>query len=277
MQPAMFSHHILVIGDLQTPEFAAPLAELPTQARATFIGDMQGAHHWLSSGEHVPIVIALLQRYPGELQDSDLDELRRQAPLARMVVIAGSWCEGEKRSGHIPEGVERIYWHQWRDRIAASAAIFRAADTPGTLPPLTATEDDRVLAAERRTYPPRCIVVISREREAAQSLVDACRHLGFDAEVETNSIAYAQTTASAQADVLLWDANMRAVVDPHQVEAIRRTRQMPVIALVGFPRIDVVERARAAGVHAVVSKPVMLPDLGEALARAAAEVSHSAV
>ena len=46
-----------------------------------------------------PDVIVVAQAFPGQFSHQAIDRLRRLAPLARMVGLMGSWCEGEMRTG----------------------------------------------------------------------------------------------------------------------------------------------------------------------------------
>ena len=66
-------------------------------------------------------------------------------PLARIVGLLGSWCEGEVRSGRPWPGAMRIYWHQWPGRWHAELDRLRGACPIWGLP-LTAGDEDRVPA-----------------------------------------------------------------------------------------------------------------------------------
>ena len=87
----------------------------------------------LAEGLPAPHGIVLAQAYPGQFSPVAIDRLRNLAPLARLIAILGSWCEGEPRSGHPLPGVIRIYWHQAAERIRREfprwfeAARFRVA------------------------------------------------------------------------------------------------------------------------------------------------------
>ena len=71
-------------------------------------------------------VIVVAQAYPGQFSGEALDRLARLAPLARVVVLLGSWCEGEVRSGRPWPGAIRVYWHQWPARCAQELGRLRA-------------------------------------------------------------------------------------------------------------------------------------------------------
>ena len=108
--------------------------------------------------------------------------MRRAAPLCRFVALAGSWCEGESRSGRPLPAVPRVYWHQWSawfDRELAELGGGRS----GTLSlPLTATEEERLLRGAETGRPRACgtIAIYGTERESAAMLADACRACGYE-------------------------------------------------------------------------------------------------
>src|SRR5690606_19180040 len=62
----------------------------------------------------------LAQPLPGIYKQAQIETLRQLAPLAQIVVVAGTWCEGELRTGKPQSGVLRLYWHElahwWRTR-----------------------------------------------------------------------------------------------------------------------------------------------------------------
>ncbi|MDR1960313.1 MAG: hypothetical protein LBQ54_14970 [Planctomycetaceae bacterium] len=56
-----------------------------------------------------------MESFPGEFTDTQIERVRRQSPLCRFVLIAGTLCEGEKRTGNVPSGVFRYYLWQWME------------------------------------------------------------------------------------------------------------------------------------------------------------------
>ncbi|MDO4587224.1 MAG: hypothetical protein Q4C95_07995 [Planctomycetia bacterium] len=58
-------------------------------------------------------IIFFFQEYPGQYSQQRIDILRKKFPLTSFVLIAGSFCEGERRTGFDISGVIRLYWHQW--------------------------------------------------------------------------------------------------------------------------------------------------------------------
>lgn len=56
----------------------------------------------------------LLRSYPNEFTAGDVERLRRCSPLAPIVIIDGTLCEGEGRTGDALYGTRRFYPSRWR-------------------------------------------------------------------------------------------------------------------------------------------------------------------
>ena len=73
-----------------------------------------------------PEVLLLAQPRPGCIEQSAIDQFLAAAPLTRIVIVAGSWCEGERRTGRPLVGAVRLYWHEvpawWRENLAIRVA-----------------------------------------------------------------------------------------------------------------------------------------------------------
>jgi hypothetical protein len=137
---------ILLVGDITRDEFAGIRATLDRWAAVSVVGDVEAAAAALAEGDIVPDAIVVAQSFPGQFSHTAIDRLRRLAPLARILGLMGSWCEGEMRSGSPWPSTARIYWHQWpahADRQFHQMAAGQACSW--TLPP-TATEEERLLA-----------------------------------------------------------------------------------------------------------------------------------
>src|SRR5688500_17578842 len=63
-------------------------------------------------------LILFAQSRPGRFRQEDVEFLHRAAPLARLAVLLGVWCEGEMRTDVSLRGVLRIYWHEWQAKLA---------------------------------------------------------------------------------------------------------------------------------------------------------------
>lgn len=59
-----------------------------------------------------PTAVVWLQSRSAEFAQREIDEAQTLDPLARSIVVAGCWSEGEPRSGRPLVGATRVYWHQ---------------------------------------------------------------------------------------------------------------------------------------------------------------------
>ena len=246
--------HVLLIGDTSRPEFREAVAALDELAHVTRFADVEAATAALAEGMLTAHVIVLAQAYPDQFSAAAIDRLRSLAPLARLIAILGSWCEGEPRSGHPLPGVIRMYWHQ--------AAV---AHPPGVSP---------------LVRDPRFRVATAGHRDGRRTIagLDPCavargpgtgRHL--DAAARNGMLAFgrlpqgrlfdglvAPAPASPRAGRRGRDLRRRLVgcrrAGRTQPVDRRRFAPAPVLALLDAPRIQDVRLARTLGA-AVLAKP----------------------
>ena len=76
-----------------------PRLELARLGPTKTVDRIDTAAAWLAVTTESPHQIVLAAAYPGQFLDADINRLRCLAPLARIINVAGSWCEGEPRSG----------------------------------------------------------------------------------------------------------------------------------------------------------------------------------
>ena len=247
------------LGDADRPEFREARACLARWGSVVEFADADTAAAALAEDRFLPDVMVVAQTSPGQFSHAAIDRLRRLAPLARVLGLMGSWCEGEMRSG-VPLAGDRA------NLLASVARPLRSAVSP--LPrgqscswalPITATEEERLLADEDDF--PVCqglIVIHWPAREMADWLSDALHGRGL------------ATIWQRDPPLARFEGATAAIFDgtdlcEEETDLLRRfveaLRPAPVIALVSFPRIEDHNRARSAGASAVLSKPLMVEDL----------------
>lgn len=215
-------------------------------------------------------LLVVAQSRPGEIAPDAIESLRRSAPLLPIVQLAGSWCEGELRSGRPWRAAERVYWHQALPQWRADLARYEDRRTPDWMLPLTTTEDERLLAklataatsggslmSENR------VVIAAGSYAMRQWLSDGSRVRGFH-PIRWQDRESAMSAAPLVAG--LWDGNSLAARADREARTnladfVGQLAPVPVVALLNFPRIDDLEEARNAGVRHVISKPCMIDDL----------------
>ncbi|MGD0517939.1 MAG: hypothetical protein ABSA26_10430 [Thermoguttaceae bacterium] len=251
---------ILVLGEIDRPEFLGVRSTLKSLGRISCLTEVKQAIKALEAGEIIPDVIVIAQAFPGQFSHQDADRLRRLAPLGRIVRLLGSWCEGEIRSGQPLPAAVRIYWHQWNARAGRELHRLIQGQCPSWGLPETATEEERLLQSMAQT--PRhgqgLIAIHARGFAMEDWLSTACRTCGYS----TVRLRPAHYTLIEGAAAAVFDASdLRG----EELDQLRRLTgalgHTPVIALLGFPRIEDERRALAAGAAAVLSKPLYLDDL----------------
>jgi hypothetical protein len=254
---------IIAIGNSTAPHLRAAVDWLAARG-ATFF-DTPAAALWQASS--APRWIYLLCERRGVFAQGQIEALHRAAPLARLVAVCGSWCEGEPRTGRVLAGVTRVYAHQFASRATAAE---NATDFAGWRLPRTATPIDVSLQRARLAPLAAKIGVVTETRNDFESLADALAAIGCRAVWQRRDPSLADVTA------ILWNGHS---LDERGAADLRRAIEFgrPLIALLDGPRADEVARAEEIGAQAVVSKPFLLGELHAALASIAAESHHARV
>jgi DNA-binding NarL/FixJ family response regulator len=256
----MSSPAILLIGDMDRTEFREAQACLARGGTVRGIAEIDVAAAMLAEGSVVPDVIVVAQSFPGQFSHRAIDRLRRLAPLARVVGLMGSWCEGEMRSGLPWPGTARTYWHQWAARCGRKLQrLAQGANCSWALPP-TATEEERLLADTAEQWPSRqgLVVIGTRLRETAEWLSAACLSRGL-ATVWRRASTAARVEGARAAIFDGTDLSPEECGDLRHLAA--SLHPAPVVALLAFPRVEDRRRALSAGAAAVLSKPLAVDDL----------------
>ena len=115
---------LLLLGDADRREFREARDRLTALGRVQRAGNVEEAAAILADASPPVDVIVVAQARPGEFSHDDVQRLRQIAPLARIVALLGSWCEGGVAVGR---AVARR-----RPHVLASVACPRRS---GTAPP----------------------------------------------------------------------------------------------------------------------------------------------
>jgi hypothetical protein len=207
-----------------------------------------------------PELIVVADSRPGSVDRREQESLRRRAPLASVVSLVGSWCEGELRTGRPIEGVTRLYWHEFPGWWRRQEALRAAGQCPEWIWPndfgfsAAAGKPEFGLAAPRTGHA-GLIVLAARCWETADALADVFCRAGY-ATVLRRPGDRVPTIHGVTAGV--WEGGQ--LDDREADDLIAFSRRLapdgaPIIALFDFPRRDSHDRALAAGAAAVLGKP----------------------
>ena len=257
---------VLFVGDVRRPEFGAAVRWLTGHAHTIWSASVADSERQLAKLARPPEIIVIAESRPGEYPLEQIDRLRELAPVAHLVSLLGSWCEGEPRSGRPWPGVFRTYWYRWPVVAARQLGQLATGACPMWGLPVTATDEERLLHEVSRPLPQRAglIALSARHAETCRALSDACRLFGF----ATVSLVSQQNVHMTGADAVLWDGEM--IVDQSLRELDRLKRLFdpaPVLALLLYPRSEDVKKVQSVGAAGVLAKPFSLHDLDAELDR----------
>jgi len=99
---------VLFVGDSEWHEFQPACEELSATTQLSCAREAGDAARQLESGDaHVDLIV-VAQIRPGQVSPAKVHALRTLAPLARIVGLFGSWCEGESRTGSPWPAIPRL-------------------------------------------------------------------------------------------------------------------------------------------------------------------------
>jgi hypothetical protein len=216
-----------------------------------------------------PDLLVVAQSRPGQFHNDEIARLRRLAPLARVLALLGSWCEGETRTGKPWPASQRIYWYEWPARFCLDLDRFHGTACPSWGLPETATAEERLIGALSVSSSCRGfhIVVAGGCTHLAEALVEALQGEGFAARaLPPFNLRTGPSQLGMQrvfpAHLVIWDGIQ---CDAAEADALRRlaaaVHPAPILALLDFPRVDGLRRAIAAGAAGVVAKPFLWDEL----------------
>jgi hypothetical protein len=255
---------VLLTGDYEHRQFGEAVEWMRRHTRLTVAAGRERALALLAVCPEPAEVIVVAQSRPGQIEPGTFEALRRASPLARIVALLGSWCDGLPRGGQAWPGVIRMAWHRWHLRAPREFSRLAARAASSWHAPATATEAEQFLFAAQLSSPGsepnrRGLVVISAADHAAyDALADTCVAAGFSC----TWLAPHRPVHHSGVSAVLWDAAWFDESNETELtELAARFRPAPVLALVGFPRYDDIPRAREAGASTVIAKPFLVDEL----------------
>lgn len=280
---------LVAVGPWEDAEFAALRAELDPQRQWTTVATLVelaaaladvAAENAAATNPSVslpPELVLLAQSRPGVDDPSQLERLSAIAPLTRVIIVAGSWCEGELRTGRPAAGVVRLYWYEFTPWWRAAVAEWEANETPAWSEPLddvragqetgivTLRERDNVVPAEGRV-----LVVDAVDFAVFETLTAVLAPFGWSCEWQPRHRP--ELAKSLDAAAAIWDGSQ---LSDGELAALREfaarvhaaNAAAPVIALLDFPRVEHLQTARDAGAAAVLGKPYQVAHLVNELDR----------
>lgn len=241
---------VRIAGDINHPDFRDMLDLLRGTANVTGIAAEQ------------PDVVLIAQGRPGTFSMREIEIIRRAAPLAGIVALAGTWCEGEPRTGRPWPGVQRLYWYEFPSWWQRQLTLWAAGKCPDWARP--GISELRISDCGLRTkssHRSGTIVVNSDVRETADVLSDSLCRAGYATIWQRGSRSHDRFRGAIAG---IWEGGQ--LNDREAIQLSTFCRQLsadgaPVLALLDFPRRDRVNKAISLGITAILGKPWLNADL----------------
>jgi hypothetical protein len=261
----------LAVGPWHTAEFTAATSGVTELQSCPRVATIDTACELLAAAEVAPELILLAQPLPGGVRQQDVDRLQRLAPLARVVIVAWSWCEGELRTGNPPVGALRLYWYELAPWWQAAERRLAAGLCPAWSAPLDHPQAGRftVDGTVGKLTLPSPVAVHADDFTVFESLAEVLVAYGAHA-IWTRG----EATRGVQAGI--WDGGQLRGRERQRLGSFCRQIAGPVVALLDFPRVEHIAEAREAGAAAVFAKPYIVEELIARLAASRVVLDHGA-
>ena len=238
---------ILVVGRTDRDEFQPLLGWLTDRVsrghRCVTVSDLSTVRTHFSHDEF-PDLIVVLQSFPDEFSQQDVQNLFTFAPLARVVVSYGAWCESDGRNHAIwPLSVRIPVW-------SANSRILREwqlIQTPGDQVPLPwSASREEIFAADHQCLSlgaePQKVLIDSPDPSLRQYLVERLTASG-------HQVVQDQPTLM-MFDVDPWGTSRTAALN----ELRLRHPQAEIVALANLVQPPLIADLSRCGVRTVLSQ-----------------------
>jgi hypothetical protein len=259
---------VLVVGEFEQPDFRDAVARLRDDTKLCCNVDVCTT----------PELIVIAQNRPGTIDSRCEVQLRRRFPLASIVSLLGSWCEGEARQSRPNHSTLRLYWYEFPFWWQRQLALYTAGHCPDwarvervgfQTPPIGAS---KTATAKTGAYG-GLVEVCTIRWETADALADILHNAGYAMAWQPPGRICAVVRGTVAG---IWEGGQLDEREAVDLAAFCRRLgddSAPVIALLDFPRRDRCEVARSAGAAVVLAKPWINVNLVAAVERAVERAS----
>ncbi|MCA9174783.1 MAG: hypothetical protein KDB14_09900 [Planctomycetales bacterium] len=208
-------------------------------------------------GEQPFRMVAMAQPRRGVWTNADCEQVIAAAPLARLMGVHGSWCEGWQRTGHPWTGAEHCYWHQvplrvrrWSRELTPPATLSFAEQLGWSWN--SNTDSGLVAGASISPDGPATErgILVSAAAAHRAALGDALASLGW---------RLLQPDDAQRAVGVIWDGDVRIPADCRRLEQLIALK-LPTLAVTCAPRLQDWQALANLGAS-VLTKPYWLADL----------------
>jgi hypothetical protein len=246
---------VQLVGDVDHADFR----------RATNM--LRAMAHVIDAAANVPPeLIVVAQSRPGAVAHLEVLQLQRRAPLAGVVALLGTWCEGETRTGRPWPGVARLYWYEfpaWWQRQVDLRAAGRCPDwaRPDDFDCALRIADCEFGSTSSIPQAPTLnrqsgvIVLCVARRDTRDALAEVLREAGYATVWHRFGRPECEVHGAAAG---IWDGGQLDEREASELATFCRRLSRdaaPVVAMLDFPRRERVDEALQLGAAAALGKP----------------------
>ena len=267
MSPA--SPKVLLVGDYWHSDFRTLIAN-PDCATTLVPAEQLSDEHLADSSFDLAILAAARR---DQFSHEWIETIRCKLAPTPLVAMLGSWCEGEQRSGEPWPGIQRVYWHQWRNRFDFFLKQLASDQICDWHLPATANHADAVINPNlKNTFAineSKMPVGVSAVSEMHYQMVADSLQF-FEAKPCWIEHRQWEDSGIAQPSLIVVDGDSWNQELKSRIDWLRNDLKIdsPIVQLLNFPRPSNLPAMHTAGITAVVSKPFQLSDLALAIERA---------
>lgn len=244
----------LIVGPWRQSEFQLAVRSIEPWHDFPHVESVPEACRALAQSDVAPELILIAQPLPGLVRQNDVDQLQQLAPLARIVVVVGSWCEGGLRTDSPPTGVLRLYWYELASWWHAAQDRLSAGKFPSWSLPLDHLQAGRFCSDASCLDLSHTVAVHADDFSVFETLAESLR-LANAIPNWANREPFTKATAG------IFDGGQ---LDAQQLEQLREfctQVEGKVTLLLDFPRREHYEKALKAGASTVLGKPYVVEEL----------------
>jgi hypothetical protein len=245
-----------VVGDTAHADFRDALSIMR--------GDALMRLHSSDSSE----LVVVAQSRPDGVSHAQYEQLQRESPLAGILSLLGSWCEGETRTGKPWKGAHRVFWYDFPEWWRRQMRLRNAGQCPdwARVPDFGLSAVADKLLSDHGL--PECvgqnlgvILLYTPRRATAEALSDVFNQCGYSTAWHSpgRPRPFVKHVVAG-----VWDGGQLDDFEAADLAgfcAQSNVDATPVVALLDFPRRDRVDLAMNVGAAVVLAKPWVNNDL----------------
>ena len=265
---------VAVVGDFRRNDFRSVICQIRETTEAVYFDSLPLFFQTNGLAANYDLIFLLASSF-GQYFPREISQLYSLHSLAKIVMIAGSLTEGERRTSYVPPDLFRYYWHQWESEALPNFRAFCKHRPSAWGLPACSSEEQRILktigllewqsCCEFQKSPDvenihQTALIIADDAAMRDMLVDSMTQAGVDTEM---LCVYQVRAMRAKIEVLKPAKVLLDVSSENLPETLAVVRLLKgccpettrLVVLYNAPRPDEMQQLRHAGANRVISKP----------------------